>query len=507
MAPAVDRIWRAIETAESIAVYGDYDVDGVTSTALLMLVLRALGANVAACLPNRIEEGYGLSVESLERCLEAHHPRLIVTVDCGTGSCDAVTRAHAAGVDVVVTDHHEAGAAMAPAVAVVNPKRGNDPNQRMLAGVGVAFKLCHALLKTGRERGHAAAALDLREYLDLVALGTIADVVPVLGENRILIRHGLACLNGRSRVGLRALADVAGVTGELGAYHVGFVLGPRMNAAGRLGNAGMALDLLLAAHDDQARTVALTLDAANRERKRIESDILDECIRRIDAAFKPDEHFAVVVGDDGWHVGVVGIVAARLAARYGRPAVVVGFDESGMGRGSCRSIDGLDLVRALAACSRHLHKHGGHAKAAGLELHRDAFERFHEAFHAACAETLRGCDLRPEVRIDAWASLDEVSHPGFFEALTPLAPFGEQHPEPVWAVRGVKVAGSPREVGEGHLKFTATDGTRRLEAIGFGMAERELPEGPMDVAFMLRKNTYMGRETLQMQLVDFRPSA
>ena len=506
MAAAVARIWRALDAGEPIAVYGDYDVDGVTATALLVSVLRALGGRVEPCLPNRIDEGYGLSLDSLDRCLAAHQPRLIVTVDCGTGSHEAVARARAAGVDVVVTDHHEVGGELAPAVAVVNPKRDRSSPQRMLAGVGVAFKLCHALLKTGREQGHAAAGLDLRQFLDLVALGTIADVVPVLGENRILIRHGLACLNGKSRIGLRALAEVAGATGELGTYHVGFVLGPRLNAAGRLGRAEAALELLLSTQDAQARAVAVTLDAANRERKRLETEILDESIRRIDASFRPDQHFAVVEGDDGWHVGVVGIVAARLVARYGRPAVVVGFDEAGLGRGSGRSIDGLDLVSALASCADHLLKHGGHAKAAGLELRRDAFEKFQAAFHGVCTTALQGRDLRPKLRIDAWVTLDDVLQPGFAGALEQLAPFGEQHAEPVWAVRGVTLAGTAREVGEGHLKFAVAAGRQRLDAIAFGLAHRPLPEGPMDVAFMLRKNAYLGHETWQMQVVDFRAS-
>ncbi len=505
IAVAVDRIWRAIETDEPITVYGDYDVDGVTATALMVTVLAALGARVSACLPNRMDEGYGLTPESLARCLEAHHPRLIITVDCGTGSHEAVALAREAGVDVVVTDHHPVSGTPAAAVAVVNPKCGTHPHQRMLAGVGVAFKLCHALLKTGRERGHAAsAAVDLRDHLDLVALGTIADVVPVLGENRILIRHGLTRLNGKSRVGLRALAEVAGASGELGAYHVGFVLGPRLNAAGRLGNAEMALDLLLTGDADRAGAVAITLDTANRERKRIESDILDTAMERIDAEFDPARHFAVVVGEDGWHVGVVGIVAARLAARYSRPAVVVGFDETGLGRGSCRGIDGIDLAGMLALCTRHLCKHGGHEKAAGLELHRREFEAFRQTFQDACATALSGRDLRPELRVDAWVTVAETLDPAFFSALTQLAPFGEQNPEPVWAARGVQTVGPPRKVGTGHLKLTIGEGARRVEAIGFGMADRPLPGGPMDVAFTVRKNTYLGHETLQWQLVDFR---
>lgn len=505
MAAAVERLWRAIDTGEPIVVCGDYDVDGVTSSALLTLVLRELGARVEVVLPSRFDEGYGLGTDLLTRCLEQHGPRLIVTVDCGSGSHDAVAMARAAGVDVVVTDHHDVSGPPAPAVAVVNPKCGASGGQRTLAGVGVTFKLCHALIKQGREQGHArAGGIDLRQYLDLVAVGTIADVVPVLGENRILIRHGLACLNGRSRDGLRALSDVAGAGGELGTYHVGFVLGPRLNAAGRMGKADLALHLLLSRDGGEARSIAVALDAANRDRKRVESEILDASIARIEADFNPEEHFAVVVGDEGWHVGVVGIVASRLVSRYRRPAVVVAFDENGLGRGSCRGIEGVDLVGVLGACAQHLRKHGGHPRAAGVELHRHAFDGFRSAFQAACAASLRGKDLRPELRLDAWVATDEITAPAFWEALTQMAPYGEQNPEPVWGLRQARRVGAAREVGEGHLKFSVGSQARPLEVIGFNMARRPLPDGPLDLAFMLRKNTYLGRDTLQLQLVDFR---
>jgi len=505
---AVGRIWKAIDGGEPIAVYGDYDVDGVTGTALLVMVLRKLGGRVNSYLPNRIEEGYGLDEESLARCLESCRPRLIVTTDCGTGSRAAVEAARAAGVDVVITDHHRVSDPATNAVAVVNPQLGEDKAARMLSGVGVAFKLCHALLKTGRDRGVAAAAeLDLRPYLDLVALGTIADVVPALEENRILVRHGLACLNRRGREGLRALADVAGVNGELGAYHVGFVLGPRMNAAGRMGDAETALNLLLTDQADKARPLALALDEANRARKRTETEILDSAIERIDAWFDPDVHFGIVVGETGWHVGVVGIVASRLAARYGRPAVVIGFDENGMGRGSCRGISGLDLMACLNACAVHLNGYGGHEKAAGLEIEQTKFGRFREAFHDACASALKGCDLSPALDIEGWVRPDDIADLRFSDALDLMAPFGEGNPEPVWGVRDLRVLGSPRIVGDNHLKLTLGTGAVQMDAIGFDMGEREVPSGPLDVAAIVRKNTFMGRTAAQLQLRDFRPAA
>ncbi|MEI6148287.1 MAG: single-stranded-DNA-specific exonuclease RecJ [bacterium] len=504
---AVDRIWAAIRAKETIVVYGDYDVDGVTSAALMVLILGRLGAQVSCCLPNRIEEGYGLSAEALERCIQSAHPRLIVTTDCGSGSADVIAMAHQAGIDVVVTDHHEVDRAPAGAVAVVNPKLGDNLSARMLAGVGVAFKVCHALLRVGRERRMAAAeAVDLRDYLDLVALGTIADVVPMLDENRILTRHGLSRLNITNRVGLRALADVAGVRGEMGSYHVGFVLGPRINAVGRMGNAEAALELLLTEEVSRARELASSLDTSNRERKRIETGMIDTAIARIDAYFDPAAHYGIVVGETGWHVGVVGIVASRLAAHYDRPAVVVGFDEAGVGRGSCRSIPGFDLVMGLKCCERHLDRFGGHAMAAGLEMSRDNFDRFCETFHQACKDSLEGRDLAPTLDLDAWVSLDEATDPQFMQTLNQMAPFGEGNPEPVWGLRGVRLIGAPRILKERHLKMMVGVGSRQCEAIGFGMGEREVPSGELDLAFVLRENNYMGRTSLQLQLQDFRPS-
>lgn len=509
MEKAVERIWQAIREKTPIVVYGDYDVDGVTSAALMSLVLAHLGAKVFRHLPNRMEEGYGLGAEAVERFVATDKPGLIITTDCGTGSHEAIAAAGALGVDVVVTDHHEVSDSPAAAVAVVNPKLGADPSARILAGVGVAFQVCYAVLKRGREqRWKAAADLDLRSHLDLVALGTIADMVPMLHENRILVRHGLAQLNRRERKGIQALADVAGAKGDLGAYHVGFVLGPRMNAAGRLGNAGDALELLLTEDVDRAASLAQKLDGANRDRKEIEGAIMEEAIRRVDAVFDPESQFGIVVGDAGWHVGVVGIVASRLANRYGRPAIVVGFDESGMGRGSCRSIEGFDLLGGLKQCSDYLARYGGHEMAAGLEVTRDQFDPFRKAFDEACSAMLKGRDLRKTLVIDGWVSLPELLEPKFVDVINRIAPFGEGNPEPVWALKEVQIIGKPKLVGEAHLKMRVGVGGSSCEAIGFNMGERlaQFPEGPLDLAFTLRTNTYLGRTTPQLHLQDFRES-
>jgi single-stranded-DNA-specific exonuclease len=505
MNAAVDRIWRAIQGGESIVVYGDYDVDGITSAALMVLVLERLGARVTPYLPKRMEEGYGLGIEALRRCLDQFHPGLIVTTDCGTGSVEAVRMASAAGVDVVVTDHHESGGELAPAVAVVNPKLGSDLLARTLAGVGVAFKVCHALIKRGREGGRKEAeGVDLRDTLDLVALGTIADVVPLLGENRILASHGLLRLNRRERLGLQALGEVAGASGDLGAYHVAFVLGPRLNAAGRMGTADAALELLLTGREERARSLAAELDVCNRERKRIEKEILDEAVGRIEAVFDPAVHHGIVVGDHGWHVGVIGIVAARLSGRYGLPAIVVGFGEDGVGRGSCRSVEGFDLLEGLKSCDSLLARYGGHAMAAGLEIHRDNFEKFQESFRTFCTEALGGRDLRKTLLLESWVGMGDVLDKEFLRVLEGMAPFGEGNPEPVWGMREVQVEGEPRVVGGSHLKMTLVSGGRACEAIGFNMGAREVPQGPLDVAFTVRRNTYQGRTTTQLQLQDFR---
>lgn len=511
MAEAVDRIWAALTAQESIVVYGDYDVDGVTSAALMSHVLERLGGRVHRFLPSRMEEGYGLNAGTVERCVTAFKPGLIVTTDCGSGAHEAAAAAARAGVDIVVTDHHEVGArGPAPVAALVNPKLGADPLARYLSGVGVAFKVCYALLKKGRERNHKQAmALDLREVLDLVALGTVSDMVPMLHENRILVRHGLVQLNRRERLGLRTLAEVARATGELGTYHVGFVLGPRMNAAGRMGKADAALELLLTGDPGRALELAHFLDAANLDRKQVESDIMEEAVRRIDATFDPATHFGIVVGEVGWHVGVVGIVASRLVGKYGRPAIVVGFDENGMGRGSCRSIEGFDLLGGLQECAEHLNRHGGHEMAAGLEIQRSAFEAFQKAFAEVCAQGLSGRDLRRPLELDGWLSLAEAVDPRFLDLTTRMGPFGEGNAEPVWGMKSVQLVGPPKVLKDAHLKFRVGLGRDECEVIGFKLADRlaELEAGSVDLLFNLRVNTYMNRTSPQLNLLDFRRSA
>ena len=569
MDQAVERIWRALGDGEKITVFGDYDADGICSTALLVRVLRSLGGEVSAFIPNRLDDGYGLSPDSLATCVEQNSPTLIVTVDCGTNSCEAVEKAKTLGIDVVITDHHEPGDSIADAVAVVNPKvlkNGNPPRpsdtppregnsaevasdqeipvkgvnsvqsppregcpeggvgspdqkvpslegcpkggvgsppDSILAGVGVAFKLCHALVKAGRDANNASAAtIDLKDYLDFVAVATVTDMVPLLGENRALVRAGFQTLENSKNAGWNALKKLAGVTGPIEAYHAGFTFGPRINAAGRIGRPDEALELFLTDLPATADEKARFLDQANRERQAIEKEIVKEAIDEIDATFDAEKDFGLVIAREGWHIGVIGIVASRLVRRYGRPVAVIGMD-NGSGRGSCRSIDAFNLLDGLNACSGLLKQFGGHTMAAGLDIEEQNLEAFKEQFNAIAAEQLKEADLRPVLKIDQKIKLSEADAT-LMDGLKRAGPFGQDNPEPIWAICGVTVDDS-RILKEKHLKLSLSDGNARIDAIGFNMAEK-LPAGPVDVAFTLQENTWNNRTTLQLNLKDIRPA-
>ena len=509
MGPAVERIWRAIERRESVAVFGDYDVDGITSTCLLIKLLSRFGLQVAPWMPNRLSEGFGFSVIALQRCLREFRPSLVITADCGTNAADAVKAAAGEGIDVVVTDHHEPVGALAGACAVVNPKLGSDDDLKRLAGVGVAFKLCHALIKHGRTLDDAQAqGVDLREYLDLVALGTVADIVPLRGENRIFVRHGLNGFVNTPSVGLRALIDAANIREAVDTYHLGFYLGPRLNAAGRLGGADVALELLLTDHAPRATKLAMELNATNRERQELEHRILAEALLEIEAQFDSANLFGIAVGKEGWHKGVVGNVASRLASRRNRPSVVIAFEPDGAGRGSCRSIPRFNILKSLEQCADLLVEFGGHAMAAGIDIKRERFPEFQKRFNALVRSELENSDLRPVLSISAWVELGDIDE-CLMKGVEALRPFGLQNPTPVWAVRNVLLPAAPRRVGQSknHLAFTVESGRgARLRAIGFGMGDRAIPDGPLDIAFQLRRDS---RNTgdFELLLQDIRASA
>jgi single-stranded-DNA-specific exonuclease len=501
---AVDRIWKAITGNESITVFGDYDVDGVTSCALLTRVLTEFGANVNPFIPDRLDEGYGLSQEAMERCIEQQGCTLIITVDCGVNSVDSITYAQTRGVDVIVTDHHEPDQKTAPAFALINPKLGTDPALEILSGVGVAFKLAHALIKTGREQETAAAGkMDLRNYLDIAALGTVTDMVPLIDENRIIVRHGLAILNTSKWAGMCALKSVAGMRGEADTYHLGFQLGPRINAAGRIGQPMQALRLLTTDDPAEAREIADLLDITNVERRKLERDMADQAFAEIDSYFNPQKDFGLVVAHRDWHPGVVGIVASRISRHYNRPAIVLGIDEEGAARGSCRSIDAFDVLEGLRACDQHLNKYGGHKMAAGAEVAKNALEAFKIDFNAAAASVLESVDLAPVQYIDASIKLNELDW-DFYKQLKSLHPFGQNNPEPVWILHRVGVLGRPRVVGKNHLKLMVGSRDQKFEAIAFNYSLKQLPDGFIDIAFTLKENFWNGNTSLQLQIKDIR---
>ncbi len=506
MDKAVERIWLALNRHEDIIVYGDYDVDGITSTSLLITILKKLGATrVTSCLPNRVSDGYGLSVDALTRCIESCEPDLLITVDCGTNAAEAARVIAGLGIDVVVTDHHESSGESPDVCALVNPTLRGNEESTMLAGVGVVFKLCHALIKYGRNHHYDSAdEIDLRNYLEWVAVGTIADIVPLIGENRILVHRGLSQLDQTRFAGWKALIDIAGVRGPVNAYDVGFCLGPRLNAAGRMGKAESALELLLTNDYHKADLIAHELDAANRKRRDIEKMIYDEAISEIDSSFDVSGGFGIVVGREGWHPGVIGIVASKLVSVYQRPVVVIAFDEDGLGRGSCRSIEGYNLLNGLEQCKGALITFGGHKMAAGLKIDVKQLEFFRKRFNHVVTSELKDRDLRQVQYVNAWLELHQIDDV-LMNAMERLGPFGRGNPSPVLAVRGVKID-AVRKVGKNHLRLTLSAGDARRPAIAFGMADRIIPESPVDAAFYLRRNSYMGRDSLQLNIQDVRAS-
>ncbi|MDQ6766136.1 MAG: single-stranded-DNA-specific exonuclease RecJ [Verrucomicrobiota bacterium] len=501
MQAAVTRVLAAIDHRERIVLFGDYDVDGVTSLALLAEMLRAYGAAPALFLPLRMEEGYGLSRESVERCWDEHRPQLLIAVDCGTSSVPEIAELSARGTDVIVLDHHEPKSALPDCVAVVNPKTADDCLSRYLCSVGVVFKLCHALLK---ER--PLAGFDLKSHLDLVALGTVADIVPLERENRTFVQHGMRQIARSTRPGIRKLMEVAGVRATPCAEDIGFRLGPRLNAAGRLTTAEKALQLLLTRDDEEAAELALLLDVQNRERQSVEKEIFAAADEQLQKTFDPLGHAAIVTGARDWHPGVLGIVASRLARKYHRPTIVIGFDASGLGKGSGRSIDGLSLVEALGRCERWLEKFGGHEMAAGLTIREDNFDAFAHAFREAARDLLSDEALQPRLHLDHELTFPELNH-DLLRWHAALEPFGAGNPQPTFFARDVQPAIPPRVLKDRHVVFRLRQRNHHARAIYFDGARTLLPEPPWDVAFRIHSDEYEGEQRLQMHIEAIRAAA
>lgn len=520
MHAAVERLFQAREKGEKLVIFGDYDVDGVTSTALLWEVLRALGWQAQCFLPHRLEEGYGLTRASVEKCLEKHPSSLLLAVDCGSTSVEAIAWLKTLGVETIVLDHHQIASPAPSAVALVNPRlalpetselsleAAEPPAYAWLCSAGLAFKMAHALVKHGRENGLAAAqTYDIRPLLDLVALGTIADLVPLRGENRILVAAGMDRLNATQRPGLQALKAVAQSVGPLGASGVAYQLAPRLNAAGRLEDAEVSLRLLQADSAIEAEALARDLDARNQERQAIERAISTEAIGAVRASFDPIRDFVIVEGRGPWHVGVVGIVASRVTRQFHRPTIIVGGDGPAW-RGSGRSIDGFDLAFALGQCTDLLLRHGGHALAAGLTIKPENLPPFRERLNSLARSLLQPEQLQPRLDLDAEARLDEITIERLQE-LTLLEPMGQGNPPVQVAIARLQCPRPPVRIGkeQQHLKFWVTDGRFTHEAVWWNPASADLPAGRFDLACQPRINDFNGRRTVQLQVLDCRPAA
>ena len=496
---AAKRVLLAKERSENVCVFGDYDVDGVTGTAILLETFKSLGINCSYYIPHRYDEGYGMNADAIKEIF-ASGAKLIVTVDCGISNQSEVELANSLGMEVVVTDHHNPPENLPSSVANVNPKllKSKHPSKE-LSGAGVAFKFAWALMRSAgiKESGM------LLSLLDLVCLGTIADVVPLLDENRILASQGLETLSLRKRPGLRALLDVAGVSGKVSATHVNFAIAPRINAAGRLEKASIALDLLMSREENEARTLAGNLNRINVKRQAIGSKISQEVF----AALKGEDTLEpiIVVSGNGWHPGVIGIIASQVVEAFSRPAVLIGVCD-GMGRGSARSINGVNIFELLKSCGDLFKDFGGHENAAGFELDPLQIPAFASRLKAEAKAKIKIEELTPKIIIDAQLEPSAITM-GLAKELEVLAPFGRGNPQPVFVTKGLKVTDF-RPVGDGsHLKAKFSDGTVSLDTIGFGLFDLSKKlnfSSSYDIAYTLRSNEWNGFESVELRLLDLK---
>ena len=500
---AVERLLLAHERDEPLVIFGDYDVDGVTSTTLLLEVLRKLGWRVDAYLPHRMDEGYGLSRDGVENCLKKFPVKLMLAVDCGSTAVETIAWLREQDVDVIVLDHHQVSNPAPAAVALVNPQLSASFTE--LWSAGLAFKLAHAILKRGREICLPGAVdFDLKSLLDLVALGTIADLVPLIGENRILVTAGLEKLNTTQRAGIVALKEVAQSPEKLGTHDVGFQLAPRLNASGRMETAEESLHLLLAETLDEALPLAQNLDARNRERQKIERGISDAASGIVHSKFDAEKDFVIVEGQLLWHIGVVGIVASRVLQEFYRPTIILGGDAE-QWRGSGRSIVGFDLAAALRECDDLLVKHGGHAMAVGLTISPDKVDLFRTRLNEIARRRLKPEDLQPPLRLDAEVALSEITLDSLAE-LEQLKPMGQGNPALQFCARNLTQKKPPLRMGatKQHVKLWVSDGAVTHEAVWWNAGA--LPDGKFDLAFAPSVNEFNGRTTVQLKVLDWRPT-
>jgi single-stranded-DNA-specific exonuclease len=510
MEKAVRRIKDALLAGEKILVFGDYDVDGITATALLYHFFNLMGTTVTCFIPHRIKEGYSLNAEAINEA-KAQGVSLIITVDCGITNVEEIEQTRALGIDVIVTDHHEAGSRLPAAFAIINPKLpGSRYPFRDLAGVGVAFKLAWAVANalSAAKKVPDEVRDFLLNSLAFVALGTVADVVPLLGENRVLAKFGLKYLEESANPGVRALIDISG-TGDqpLSARDIAFKMGPRLNAAGRMGKSHLGIELMTTSSMLRASEIAKELDLENQKRQEVEHVILEETYRMLGENPSWASDRALVLSSDHWHPGVIGIVASRLVEEFHKPVILIAIDE-GRGKGSARSIDELPLYEVLAECKSALITYGGHAHAAGLEVAPDRLDEFRDMFIERVGERLKGADMKPKLNVDMETLLSALSRPVLKE-LEILRPHGEKNPSPLFATFGVQTVGKPRVVGKDgrHLSLFIRQGETTLKGIAFDMADAlpkvEKSGGSCNIVYKPFLNDWQGQESVELEIKDF----
>ncbi len=504
MDAAVGRIFRAADNGEHVCIYGDYDVDGVSSVTLLYSILKAYGIRTDFFIPVRTREGYGLSDEGMANAIAkcGEKPELIIAVDCGTSSVEEVAWLQQQGIDVVILDHHEASTqGRPPAVAVVNAKLEQDSPFTYLCSAGVVFKLAHAMLKQRR-----LPDFDLKQHLDVVAIATVADIVPLVGENRLLTRHGLRVMESGGNIGIQALNRVTNLNRRPSASHVSFRIGPRLNAAGRMDNPLDALNLLMTRDSAVAMELAERLEMHNRARQQEEEKIRHEAMEMLSHSFSPSRDSVIVLGSRTWHPGVVGIVASLLMRRYHKPTFVISLDENGIGKGSGRSIPGVSLVQAIHACADTLISGGGHDMAAGLVIHEDMIDAFRERFNRFVQESVDPDKLSPVLNVDAEVTFPELTL-DLLDSYELLEPFGNSNPQPVFMSRNVMLTDAPRHLQGNHLRLGLRQGTCECDAMYFNGASVKLPDPPWDIAFTIDRNVWRGRTSLSISIQDIRPAS
>ncbi|MBW7996180.1 MAG: single-stranded-DNA-specific exonuclease RecJ [Candidatus Glassbacteria bacterium] len=506
MERAVERVASALHNNERIVVYGDYDVDGITSISLMVRYLRQLEGDVGYYIPHRMVEGYGVSEAGIDRVIEMG-ASLVVTVDCGISAFDAIEYARGKGLEVIITDHHEPAEGPLPeVVAILNPKKPGDRYpEKELAGIGVAFKFCQGLnehLGVGQSQ--------LYEHLDLVAIGSVADIVPLLGENRILASAGLEKLCTSEKPGIKALIELAGIRGKkLGSSDIVFGLAPRINAVGRMGDAERGVRLFLTDEMDEARELAKILDSENRLRRQVDVQTLEEAREAIRRDINLDERWTIVLHSENWHPGVLGIVASRIIEEHYRPTVLISFDETGEGKGSARSIAKFHIHDALKGCAEYLDAFGGHKYAAGLQVKREQLDGFIERFDEVAHEMMDESDLVPEISVDLEIDLLQAND-SLLSSIERFRPYGPGNPKPVLVASDLSVVGYPKVVGTNHLKMRVRKDGYQIDVIGFGMADKlkeiNTAREKISIAFVLEENIWNNNRQLQANLRDIKVS-